>query len=148
MSMYACTVYFCWHKLDYIWKYLFGDSKISNFWTFTVPYYSYKSSGSINLGIMTLGDTSTRTTHFFGEKFVTASWNMINRLHGERKCALLNHFLVQELTTANNPISRQFWWMWNLTFWLRVEEIIDNLTKYKNKLPKTRGSKIPFISRS
>ena len=51
------------------------------------------------------------------------SW--LNILHVDKKCVLLIIFLAQHLTASDNPISMQLRWIWNSTFWLGAENLMD-----------------------
>ena len=57
---------------------------------------------------MILGDISTHNSHFWGEKFVTTSWNKLIILRGDIKYILLIIFLVQNLITSDNVIPCDF----------------------------------------
>ena len=77
---------------------------------------------------MILGDTSTYNSHFIAKRLSPhPEANYITILHGDIKSVSLIIFLVQNLITSDNPFSIWLRWLWNPTFWLRVE----NLKKYR-----------------
>ena len=56
-------------------QYLFGASKISNFWTSTVFYLSKNVQRILNSGFHDPGRHLNPKLTYFGKEFATVSWN-------------------------------------------------------------------------
>lgn len=108
------------YKLDVILKTLFSMHNIliwslkkKRFINFNCVLLTIKLAvGPWNLGIMTLGGCLNLSNS-----------HKRQRQEKDKKCVLFTIFLVQRLTTSDNPISLWFFVNMEFKFWLEVENL-------------------------